>query len=89
MNIGDILENFGDIIDHTTESWASNIQANATADQARANAIAASVSIAQAKARGEERRKEEQMKIVKIFIYTLLSLGVLSTIMLFIIKTKK
>lgn len=87
--LAEIGENALDIVDATTESFGSNIRANYTADAARADAIAASVEIAAQKARGDERRKDELVKILKTVLISLLGAGFLTIILTYAIKMKK
>lgn len=85
----EILNNIIDIVEAATGSFASNIEANATADQARAKAIQTAVDIQAMKARNTERRKDEAMQIVKYVLIALAVGGVLSILIIAAIKTGK
>lgn len=85
----EIFDNFIDIIEAATGSFASNITANATADQARAAAISTAVEIQAMKARNAERRKDEILQIVKYILIALMAGGLLSIIVIAALKTAK
>lgn len=87
--LGEIGDGFLDIIEAGADSFASNINANATADQARAAALAASVEISTMKARNAERRKDELLYIFKVLLFGLLGAGILTLLILSSIKMKK
>lgn len=87
--LGEIGDNFLDIIEASTDSFASNIAANATADQARAAAIAASVEISAMRARNQEKRKDEILKLVKTLLIILGVGGLLSIVIISTMKNKK
>ena len=85
----EILGNLVDIIDAATGSFASNIEANATADQARARAVQVAVEIQALKARNAERRKDEILQIVKYLLIALAAGGILSILIIATIKAGK